>query len=104
MPVLLNLNDIRPAYPDIAKKAGLTGRVVMKYKINVDGSVSDVHVLEGDDIFRKPANEAVTRFRYKPAERDGNPVPVWIKLPFTFALPEDQADVVPETVEPDVGN
>ena len=104
MPVLLNLNDVRPDYPDVAREAGLTGRVILKFKINVDGSVGDVHVLEGDEIFRKPAIDAVTKFKYKPAERDGKPVPVWMTLPFSFALPEDQEDAVPETVEPDVGN
>ncbi len=104
MPVLLNLSDVQPDYPDVAKTAGLTGRVILKFKINVDGSVSDVHVLEGDEIFRQPAIDAVTKFRYKPAERDGKSVPVWMTLPFSFALPEDQNDTVPETVEPGVGN
>ncbi|MDE2888128.1 MAG: M56 family metallopeptidase [Gemmatimonadota bacterium] len=104
MPVLLNLNDIRPAYPDIAKKAGLTGRVILKFKINVDGSVNDVNVLEGDEIFRKPAIDAVHKFKYKPAELDGKPVAVWMTLPFRFAIPEDQEDSVPETGEPGIGN
>lgn len=104
MPVHLNLNDVGPDYPDIAKKAGLTGRVILRYKIDVDGSVSDVQVLEGDEIFRKPAIDAVKRFRYKPAERDGKPVPVWMTMPFKFVLPEHQDDAVPKTVEPSVGN
>ena len=103
-PVLLNLNDVRPDYPDKAEETGLTGRVIMKFKINVDGSVSDVHVLEGDEIFRKPAIDAVTKLSYKPAERNDKPVPVWMTLTFAFALPEDQEDAVPETVEPGVGN
>lgn len=104
MPVHLNLNDVGPDYPDIAKKAGLTGRVILKYKIDVDGSVSDVQVLEGDEIFRKPAIDAVSQFRYRPAERDGKPVPVWMTMPFKFVLPEHQDDAVPKTVEPSVGN
>ncbi len=104
MPVLLNLNEVQPDYPDVAKKTGLTGRVILKFKINVDGSVSDVQVLEGDEIFRKPAIDAVTRFRYKPAERDGRPVRVWMTMPFKFVLPEHQDDAVPETGEPGVGN
>ena len=104
MPVLLNLNDVRPDYPDVAKEAGLTGRVILKIKINVDGSVGDVHVLEGDEVFRKPAIDAVHKFKYKPAERDGKPVPVWMTLPFRFAIPEDQEDAVPETGGPGVGN
>ncbi|MCE2440194.1 MAG: M56 family metallopeptidase, partial [Candidatus Latescibacteria bacterium] len=103
-PVHLNPNNVRPDYPDVAKEAGLTGRVILKFKVNVDGSVSDVHVLEGDEIFRKPAMDAVAKFRYKPAQRDGNPVPVWITLPFQFVIPENQVDAVPETGESVVGN
>ena len=104
VPVHLNLNDVGPDYPDIAKKAGLTGRVILKYKIDVDGSVSDVQVLEGNEIFRKPAIDAVSQFRYRPAERDGKPVPVWMTMPFKLVLPEHQDDAVPKTVEPSVGN
>ena len=104
MPVHLNPNNVRPDYPGVARKAGLTGRVKLKFKVNVNGSVSDVHVLEGDEIFRNPAIDAVTQFRYKPAERDGNTVPVWITLPFKFVLPELQVETVSETGEPGVGN
>lgn len=101
------IHSVPPVYPEWARfTGGDKGVVNLKFKVNVDGSVTDVDasILKGGEIFRKPSNEAVTRFRYKPAERDGNPVPVWIKLPFTFAFPEDQADVVPETVEPGAGN
>ncbi len=103
-PVNVNLRTVRPVYPDHAKRAGLTGKVFLKFKINVDGTVSDAKVLKGDDVFRQPAIDAVNQFRFKPAEIGGKPVPVWMSQRIVFALPEDQGDSAPETVEPGVGN
>ena len=103
-PVKLNQRTVRPVYPDHAKKAGLAGNVFLKFKINVDGSVSDAIVLKGDDVFRQPAIDAVNQFRFKPAEIGGKPVPVWMSQRIVFALPEHEVDAVPETGEPGVGN
>ncbi|MDE2997645.1 MAG: M56 family metallopeptidase [Gemmatimonadota bacterium] len=103
-PVNVNLSTVRPVYPDHAKKAGLTGNVFLKFKINLDGSVSDAKVLKGDEVFRQPAIDAVSQFRFKPAEIGGKPVPVWMSQRIVFALPEHQEDAVPETGEPGVGN
>ena len=103
-PVNLNLHAIRPNYPDSAKEAGLTGSVFLKFKINVDGSVSDVQVLKGDKIFRKPAIEAVKRLRYTPAELDGKPVPVWMTQRIAFALPEPRDDTTPDASDAGPGN
>ncbi len=104
MPVNLNSHAVRPNYPDLAQKAGLTRTVFLKFKINVDGTVSDVHVLKGDEVFHKPAIEAVTQFRYKPAEHEGKPVAVWMTHHFAFAPPEHQDETAPDTSDPAVGN
>ncbi len=96
-PVNLNLHAVRPNYPDSAKETGLTGSVFLKFKINVDGSVSGVQVLRGDEIFRKPAIETVTQFRFTPAELDGKPVPVWMTQRIAFALPNNRDETVSDT-------
>ena len=103
-PVNLNLHSVRPNYPDMAKEAGLTGSVFLKFKINVDGSVSDVRVLKGDEIFRKPAIEAVKRFRYQPAELDGKPVPVWMTQRLVFRPPARQVAPTPDSGDPGIGD
>ena len=103
-PVPPSLLEVRPNYPEVAQKAGLTGRVLLKFKVDEDGSVSDVHVLKGDEIFREPAIESVTRLRYKPARRAGKAVPVWLTMSVTFALPDHQDDTVPDTSNPGTGN
>ena len=103
-PVPPSLLEVRPNYPEVAQKAGLTGRVVLKFKVDEDGSVSDVHVLKGDEIFREPAIEAVKRLRYQPAELDGKPVPVWMTQRIAFALPKNQDETVSDTSDTGVGD
>ena len=103
-PVNLNSHSVRPNYPDSAREAGLTGSVILKFKINVDGSVSGVQVLRGDEIFRKPAIETVTQFRFTPAELDGKPVPVWMTQRIAFALPNNRDETVSDTSDAGLGN
>ena len=76
-------------YPHIARKAGLTGKVFLKFMVNVDGSVSDVRVLRGTEVFHQAAIDAVSQFRFKPAEHNGEPVAVWMTQPVTFRLPKE---------------
>ena len=65
------IHVVPPVYPYIARKAGLTGKVFLKFMVNVDGSVSDVSVLQGKAIFQKAAIDAISQFRFKPAEHNG---------------------------------
>ena len=80
------IDTVPPVYPLIARKAGLTGKVFLKFTVNVDGSVSDVSVLKGKAIFQKAAIDAISQFRFKPAEHNGKVVPVWMTQPIDFAL------------------
>ena len=80
------IDTVPPVYPHIARKAGLTGKVFLKFMVNVDGSVSDVSVLKGKAIFQKAAIDAISQFRFKPAEHNGKVVPVWMTQPIDFAL------------------
>ncbi len=83
-PVLIHA--VSPVYPDIAQKMSLNGKVLLKFVVNVDGSVSDVEVLRsiGAKIFQKAATDAISQYRFKPAEHNGKVVPVWKTLPFEF--------------------
>ena len=100
------IHSVQPVYPDVAKKAGLAGDVALKFKVNVDGSVSnvDAFVLKGGEIFRKPAIDAVRQFLYNPAEHEGKPVAVWMAHHFAFAPPEHQDETAPDSRDPAVGN
>ena len=82
------LHDVDPVYPEIAKNAGLNDKVFLKFMVNVDGSVSNVSVVSGVNIFRQPAIDALSQWRFEPAKHKGKAVPVWMVLPIAFRLPE----------------
>ena len=100
------IHSVQPVYPDMAKRVGLAGDVALKFKVNVDGSVSDVDafVLKGGEIFRKPAIEAVIQFLYNPAVYEGKPVAVRMTHHFTFAPLEHQDATGPNPSDPGVEN
>ena len=83
-PVLIK--EVAPVYPEIARKAGLEGKVFVRFQVGKDGRVRDVQILRGQEIFRQAAIEAVMQFRFKPAMQNDKPAPVWMTQPLTFRL------------------
>ncbi len=82
------LHDVDPVYPEIAKNAGLNNRVFLKFMVNVDGSVSNVSIVSGVNIFRQPAIDALSQCRFEPAKHKGKAVPVWMMQSITFREPQ----------------
>jgi TonB family protein len=73
-------------YPESAKKAGITGRVIAKFVINSDGMVSDVEIVKGVD---KDCDEEAYRVisampAWKPGKQNGKAVNVYFTLPIVF--------------------
>ena len=73
-------------YPEIARKAGLTGKVFLKFLVDKGGRVSNVTVLKGQEIFRQSAIDAIMQFKFNPAQQNDKPVAVWMTQPITFRL------------------
>ena len=73
-----------PSYPTEARAKGLEGHVTLRVSVSESGSVQAVTVLSGDEPFAAAALDAVKRWRYSPATRDGRPVPsdVIVRIPF----------------------
>ena len=76
-----------PAYPADARAAGRTGTVVLKVVVYADGTVGDIHVVEGEEPFVRAAVAAVKSWRYEPARLKGQPVAVYreIRIPFKLS-------------------
>ena len=82
-----------PVYPEKARKERIEGKVSLKLLVNVDGSVSDVSVLEGSGIFHQAAIDAIFQSQFKPAEHNGKVVPVWMVMPIEFSLGSTDTDL-----------
>jgi len=84
MPVVLS--EVRPVYPKAAKDKRLEGAVSLDVLIDEKGDVRQVSVIEGEEIFRSGAVEAMKKFKFKPARVDGKAVAVRIRYSLKFKL------------------
>jgi TonB family protein len=78
-------------YPEYAKEHNIYGRVIVRFVVNEDGSISDCSVVRGVDTSLN--NEAVRVVlnspKWKPAMQGGKPVKVYYTIPIVFNLVDD---------------
>lgn len=74
-------------YPEIAKRAGLEGKVTISALIGKDGKVEKVEIEKADnDFFAQAAKDAMMKARFTPARQNGEPVKVWFTTNIRFQL------------------
>jgi protein TonB len=80
--------QVKPRYPDSARRQGIEGTVVVKAYVTEQGRVEQVQVEQsaGHPDLDQAAVEAVGRWRFEPALRDRQPVAVWVSIPVQFML------------------
>lgn len=85
--------DFQPLYPPAEQRAGRTGAVVIRVLVGVDGRVrqADEVSATSDEFWRVTQRQALTRWRFKPATRDGIPVEAWRTMTVRFTL-QDAGD------------
>ncbi len=81
------LKFIEPEYPELARRLGMEGRVVLRLYIDERGILTDVEVIKKAGYgFDEAALRAVRASRFRPAVRDGMAVPSVAILPVRFVL------------------
>ena len=82
------LHNPRPDYPIQAKRMGWEGRVVLRVDVLADGSPGAVTLAKssGHELLDEAALEAVRRWKFVPAKRDGSPVSSSVNVPINFNL------------------
>ncbi|MGI9174538.1 MAG: energy transducer TonB [Rhodothermales bacterium] len=77
----------RVVYPEMAKQAGLEGKVIVQFVVDREGRVQHPVVLRGvHTLLDEAALEAVRGLRFHPGKQRDRPVPVKMSLPITFKL------------------
>jgi protein TonB len=75
-------------YPQEAVEINMQGKVIIKFAVMYDGSVSRIEVLRG--VSPLLDNEAVrvvsTLPKWRPGKQNGTPVSVWFMVPVTFQI------------------
>lgn len=80
--------QVKPRYPDSAKRAGAQGVTTLKVRVLETGRVSEV-LVEQSAGFRDldiAAMDAVKKWLFEPARRGKEAVSVWVLLPVKFEL------------------
>lgn len=83
------VHSVQPDYPEIARRAGVEGTVVLHITVGKDGRVEEARVVRSTTmgIFDEPAREAVLKWRFEPARVDGRPVRATFRQTLQFTIP-----------------
>lgn len=76
-----------PVYPQLARRLGKEGKVLLKLTISEKGELINIDVIESDfPLFTEAAVEAVKKSKFAPAVKDGKPIASKAILPVRFVL------------------
>ena len=83
------VKSVKPVYPEIARKTGIEGVVILELRIDERGNVVKAKVLKGLGAgCDEAAIAAAMRCKFKPAMQRDKPVPVRVKYSVGFTLKE----------------
>ena len=84
------VRTVPPEFPYDLRRAGVSGVVMVNCRIDETGAVQDMKVTKSSNqAFEEPALDALKKWKFKPAKREGNPVSVRVTIPIRFALNDD---------------
>lgn len=80
--------ELQPPYPPSEQREGNDGRVSVRVRIGADGRVKEVRRVSAtsDAFFRATERQALGRWRFRPATRDGVAEEGWKTMTVTFVL------------------
>jgi periplasmic protein TonB len=84
------LNNPSPRYPALSRKAGESGKVVLKVYVSAGGLAEriEMHSSSGFERLDNTARTAVQRWKFVPAQQNGEAVAAWVLVPLVFSLKE----------------
>ncbi|MFP4527075.1 MAG: energy transducer TonB [Candidatus Kapaibacterium sp.] len=86
---MVDLADLQKnvVYPELARRAGIEGTVVLRVLIDTDGLVRRMAVLATDsELLNEAAMNAVIKSTFTPAIQNSEPVMCWVNIPIRFRL------------------
>jgi protein TonB len=80
--------QVKPRYPESARRQGVQGTTLLKVHVSDQGRVDDVMIEHsaGHQDLDLAAMDAVKQWRFEPAKQGNRPVAVWVMLPVRFTL------------------
>jgi protein TonB len=88
IPASYSASNQKPIYPNMSKRLGEQGTVVLRVLVKADGSAGEVEVKSSSSYPRldQAAIDAVKTWRFNPAKIDGKATDEWYQVPIPFKL------------------
>jgi protein TonB len=84
------VRTVTPDFPMDMRRANVSGVVTINCLVDPRGEVQDLKVVKSTNVaFIQPALEALKKWKFKPAQRDGSSVPIRVTIPIKFSMAED---------------
>jgi len=82
------LNNKAPLYPQLSRKKKEQGTVLLLILVKADGTVAEIKLKTSSGYSRldQAARQAVKRWQFQPALKEGQPIDFWYELPLKFSL------------------
>ena len=80
------IHRVMPEYPELARRAGVQGTVVLETVVSVAGAVTQVKSVSGPEALSQAAMDAVRWWRYEPYSVNGQPATVETTVAVDFRL------------------
>jgi TonB family protein len=80
------IHQVMPEYPELARRAGVQGTVVLDTVVSVEGAVTQVKFVSGPEALTQAARNAVRWWRYEPYLVNGQPATVETTVAVDFRL------------------
>lgn len=82
------LHNPKPVYPNASRRLGEQGKVLLRVHVSAGGLPEEIEIKSSSGFARldRAASEAVSRWRFVPAQRGAEPVAAWVQVPIRFKL------------------
>ena len=82
----------KPLYPEIARREGREGRVLLRVLIDEQGKTKSIEInrSSGSLPLDNAATDALKRWRFYPARAGDKPVESWVTIPVDFRLTDEK--------------
>jgi protein TonB len=81
------VRTVPPEFPKAMRAAGTSGIVVVSCQIDDKGSVASATVAKSTNpAFDQAALDAVEKWKFRPASKDGKPVAIQVQFPVKFTV------------------
>ena len=81
------VRTVAPRFPEEMRRSGSPGLVTVSCLIDEKGNVTEPKVIKAtNEAFSQPALEALAKWKFKPAKKDGAAVAIRVNIPVQFTV------------------